>query len=277
MLGDPISHSLSPVLHRAGYAAVGLAWEYDAHRVPAGGLADFLARCVAQDRAAQDRAGDGAWRGLSLTMPLKREAISVADVVSDVAVAAGAANTLILDSGSVRADNTDVPGALAAIRERTKQDLRRASILGGGATAGSMLLALAEAGCREFQVHMRDTTRAAETLAVAERFSASLQVEVVGIADPPSGDILVSTIPASAQTAALTSAGAHMPIVFDVIYDPWPTPIASAALASGALVLGGLDLLVHQAAIQFTIFTGLPAPVAAMRQAGEAALAGQMS
>lgn len=265
VLGDPIAHSLSPLLHRAAYVAVGLPWTYDAYRVPAGGLADFLTTVVGTDPL---------WRGLSLTMPLKREALVLADIVSERAVAAGAANTLVLDRGRLLADNTDVPGAAAALRERTSHEVHSASIVGGGATAGSMLLALAESGCREFRILVRSADRAAETLAVAERFSESLKVEVVGLEAEPIGDIVVSTIPASAQTPDLAAAAARRPIVFDVIYDPWPTPMAAAGLASGAVVVGGLDLLVHQAALQFAIFTDLPAPLSAMRLAAETAVAG---
>ena len=106
VLGDPVAHSLSPALHRAGYAAVGLDWTYDAHRVVAGGLSAFV------------RSLDASWRGLSLTMPLKREAVELASDVSPVARLAGAANTLLLVDGALHADNTDVPGAVAALRAR---------------------------------------------------------------------------------------------------------------------------------------------------------------
>src|SRR5688500_1628185 len=106
VLGDPVAHSLSPALHRAAYAESGLDWTYDAHRVGAGELGRFVAGLGAQ------------WRGLSLTMPLKREALALADEATDRARQAGAANTLVLDAGRRLADNTDVPGALAAIRER---------------------------------------------------------------------------------------------------------------------------------------------------------------
>ena len=108
VLGDPIAHSLSPVLHRAAYDALGLDWSYDAHRVPSGGLAAFLGG-LAED-----------WRGLSLTMPLKREALPLVDRLSDRARLAGAVNTLLIeDDGTRLGDNTDLPGAAAAIRERT--------------------------------------------------------------------------------------------------------------------------------------------------------------
>ncbi|MCW2795672.1 MAG: shikimate dehydrogenase, partial [Nocardioides sp.] len=125
VLGDPVAHSLSPVLHRAGYAALGLDWEYDARRVPSGGLPGFLETL------------DESWRGLSLTMPLKREAMPLADNVSERAALVGAANTLVLDDGAVHADNTDLPGAVAALRERYAGAVTGGTVLGGGATAAS--------------------------------------------------------------------------------------------------------------------------------------------
>lgn len=260
VLGDPIAHSLSPVLHRAGYAALGLDWSYDAHRVPSGGLAGFLATL------------DPTWRGLSLTMPLKREAMPLLTAVSERGRMAGAVNTLVLEDDGLAGDNTDVPGAVAAIRERHAGPIERAAILGGGATAASALLALAELGCRRFVLHVRDPARAAETLAAADRFPASLEVRTASLAAPVAGDVVVSTIPAVAQDAALLERTADVPVVFEVLYDPWPTPLARAALESRRTLVGGLDLLVHQAAWQFEIFTGRAAPLAPMRAAGEAAL-----
>jgi len=249
------------VLHRAGYAATGLSWEYDAHRVAAGGLADYLA------------GRDGSWRGLSLTMPLKREAVGLVDTLTDVARQAGAANTLVLDAG-VRGENTDVPGAAAALAERDVA-ARTATILGGGATATSVGLALADRGVEELLVLVRDPVRGAETL---ERLSGSgVAVEVADLAtEPVTGDLVVSTIPAAAQDDDLVCRCAGVPAVFEVVYDPWPTPLAAAALRQGQVLVSGLDLLVHQAALQFALFTGLPAPVAAMRAAGEQSLADRM-
>ena len=136
MLGDPIAHSLSPALHRAAYAAWGLDWEYDAHRVPAGGLGAFV-----------DDLGP-EWRGVSVTAPLKREAAERADVVSPAVAMAGVANTLVRDSGRWHADNTDIPGAAAALRERWTSEISAATVLGGGATAASVGLALAGLGAR---------------------------------------------------------------------------------------------------------------------------------
>jgi len=259
VLGDPIAHSLSPVLHDAGYAARGLDWTYEAHRVAEGGLPGFLATL------------DDSWRGLSLTMPLKREAAGLATVVSDRARLAGAANTLILRRPGMLADNTDIPGAVAAIRERYDGQVTAATILGGGATATSTALALCDLGATTVRLLVRSPERAAETVTAVRRHPSAPQVLVGQLAtDPVEGEVVVSTIPAEAQTDDLVARATQAPVVFEVLYHPWPTPLAAAA--TGVLV-GGLDLLVHQAAVQFEMFTGEEAPLPAMRAAGEAELA----
>jgi shikimate dehydrogenase len=260
VLGDPIAHSLSPALHRAGYAALGLDWSYDAVRVPAGGLETYMGDL------------DGTWRGLSLTMPLKREAMTLADRLSDRATLVGAANTLVLVDGAAHADNTDLPGAVAALRERWDGELRSGTVLGAGATAASTGLALVEAGAREVTLLVRAPERATETVAAIERHPSGPTVRVASLAtDVPVGEVLVSTIPADAQVPDLVGRCAEVPVLFEVLYAPWPTPLAAAA--EDRVLVSGLDLLVHQAAYQFEIFTGSPAPVAEMRAAGEAALA----
>ncbi len=260
VLGDPIAHSLSPVLHRAAYDATGLDWSYDAVRVSAGGLAAHLA------------ALDGSWRGLSLTMPLKREALSLADTVSARARLAGAANTLVLVDREVHADNTDLPGAAAAIRERYDGPVTSATVLGAGATAASVGLALCDLGARSLLLLVRDPSRATETVAAIERHPDAPRVELGSLTDGrPRGEVLVSTIPAAAQDVALVARCADPAVLFEVVYDPWPTPLAAAA--GERVLVSGLDLLVHQAALQFSIFSGLPAPLERMRDAGLRALA----
>jgi shikimate dehydrogenase len=267
VVGDPIAHSLSPLLHRAGYAAHGLDWTYNAHLVPSGGLPVFLESL------------DPSWRGLSLTMPLKREAVALATSLTDRARIAGAANTLVLSEGAVLGDNTDIPGVAAALRERYAGPVDGAMILGGGATAASAGLALCDLGAREISLVVRSRHRAQETLdAVASHPSrpivrvhplAAHDVAEIGGRVP----VVVSTIPVVAQTPELLARVAGVPVVFEVLYDPWPTPLAAAADANGQILVGGLDLLVHQAAVQFALFTGLEAPIEAMRAAGEAELA----
>jgi shikimate dehydrogenase len=254
VLGDPIAHSLSPALHRAGYAAVGLDWTYDAHRVAAGELSGFI------------RGLDASWRGLSLTMPLKREAMGLADAVAPVARVAGAANTLLLVDGSLHADNTDVPGAVAALRAAYDGPVTHATILGGGATAASTALAMVELGARSVTLLVRSPARAAETLAAIDRHPARPAVTVGSLDDDPVvGDVVDSSIPAEAQSEDLVDRCAAVPAVFEVLYDPWPTPLAASA--GDRVLVTGLDLLLHQAALQFEIFTGLAAPVDAMRAA----------
>ena len=256
VLGDPIAHSLSPALHRAAYAACGLDWQYDAHRVSAGGLAGFV------DGLGQE------WRGLSVTAPLKREAAARAEVVSPVVAMAGAANTLVREHGGAwHADNTDVPGAVAALRERWDGQVGAGTVIGGGATAASIGLALADLGARTVVLLVRDASRAAPAVAALGRHPRSPAVEVSSIGEAAVlGDVVVSTVPAAAQTPDLVERCAGVPVVFEVVYDPWPTPLArSVAEGTDRVLVTGLDLLVHQAALQFERFTGLPAPLAAMR------------
>lgn len=259
VLGDPIAHSLSPVLHRAAYDATGLDWTYDAVQVRSGGLADHLAGL------------DATWRGLSLTMPLKREAIPLAHSVSARATLVGAANTLLLVEGELHADNTDLPGAAAALRERYDGPVAAATILGAGATAASVGLALCDLGARSVLLLARDPARAEETVAAIERHPEAPRVEVGSLGTfRAAGEVVVSTVPAEAQDDDLVARCADAAVIFDVVYDPWPTPLAAAA--GDRVLVSGLDLLVHQAALQFSIFTGLPAPLERMREAGLQAL-----
>lgn len=263
MLGSPIAHSLSPALHRAGYRAAGLDWSYQACEVGDGELAGFLDGL------------DERWRGLSLTMPLKRSVVPLLDELSAPAQRARAVNTVVLEADRRVGHNTDIGGAATAIRERWKGPLDTAVILGGGATAASVLLALADLGCRQVSLAVRDPGRAARTLEAAGRHPGAPWVDVLPLgATPGPADILVATIPAAAQTAQVVALADRVPVIFEVSYHPWPTPLAAFAEARGRVLVSGLDLLVHQAALQFTLMTGLAdAPVAAMRSAGQQALA----
>jgi shikimate dehydrogenase len=263
VLGSPIEHSLSPVLHRAAYAAAGLNWSYDAREVREADLPGFI------------DALDDEWRGLSLTMPLKRTVVPLLDELSERAEQARAANTVILEDRRRVGHNTDIPGAVAAINERFSGPVESAMILGGGATASSTLLALADLGCRTITLVVRDASRAVETLEAASRHPARPDVDVRTFSTAPAEvDILVSTIPAAAQAELAVGLAEKARVVFDVVYDPWPTPLASFAGAEARTLVSGLDLLVHQACGQFTLMTGIAdAPVEAMRQAGERALA----
>ncbi len=268
VLGDPIDHSLSPVIHRAAYDALGLTgWQYDAVLVAAGGLGRFL-----------DGLDPARWRGLSLTMPLKREAVPLLGSYDEWVAGTGACNTILVEpDGSRHGLNTDVTGALMVLGEHDEAPLKDVVVLGGGATATSVLLALAERGMAQATLVVREPGRAAETVhaVAAHRSAPSVEVRTVDeVADASqAADVLVSTVPASAQTPDLLAAVAEIPLVFEVVYEPWPTPLAAAAARSGRTVISGLDLLVAQAVNQVTAMTGrFDVPVGAMRRAAEDAL-----
>lgn len=273
VLGDPVAHSLSPVIHRAAYDALGLdGWHYDAVAVPGGGLAGFV-----------EGLDPAQWRGLSLTMPLKREALPLLDTSDDWVRLSAACNTMVLDENGRRHGlNTDVTGALAVLGDHRDLPLERAVVLGGGATAASLLLALAEQGVRRATLVVRDPARAQETVRVARAHPRAPEVEVRRLDAVTTGvleaDVVVSTVPASAQVPALLAAVSDVPLVFEVVYEPWPTPLADSARRAGHTVLSGLDLLVAQAVDQVTAMTGRPdVPVAAMRAAAEDALASRLA
>ncbi len=266
VLGSPITHSLSPALHRAGYRAAGLSgWEYDAHEVEADDLAGFVG-------------GLGPdWRGLSLTMPLKEVAADVATTVDAVARRAGAANTLVRRAdGGWDATNTDVVGVVRALAPHLPEGARRALVLGAGATARSAVLALAELGVTTLTVRARDAGRAADLLAWALDLGTGIRNGSVAALGPwvtTRDDVVVSTLPGTAGDAAAAGVrAAHAGILLDVVYAGWPTPLARAAESAGMTVVSGLDMLVHQAAEQFRLFTGVEAPVEAMAAAGREAL-----
>ncbi|GAA3967883.1 shikimate dehydrogenase [Thermobifida alba] len=267
VLGSPIAHSLSPVLHTAGYTALGIAdrWHYGRHECDERGLAAFLDGC------------DDSWAGLSLTMPLKKVALTLADEVEETAVEVGGANTIVFRDGRRHAYNTDVAGITEALREAGVRRLDTVTILGAGATAASALAAVRRLGATEpgaVTVLARDLARTGDLAAAAERMSA--EVALAPLADIDEHlrvDLVVSTVPAGAADRWAPAVAASSAAVFDVVYAPWPTVLGAAAAGAGSTVIGGFPMLLHQAAAQLTLMTGRPAPVEAMRVAGEAELA----
>jgi shikimate dehydrogenase len=260
VLGRPIAHSLSPVLHRAAYAALGLAgWRYDAVECDDAGLPGFVDRLGAE------------WVGLSLTMPLKRVALEVADEVAPLAAQVGAANTLLLD-GPRRAENTDVAGILGALRDAGAGPVESALVLGAGGTAQAALAALRDVGVTEPEVVVRDPNRADELRATAERLGTGVRIlDWTHLALAAKADLVLSTVPAGVADRAAALPWSSRTTVLDVVYAPWPTPLAAAAAAAGCRVASGLAMLLHQACAQVELMTGHPAPVAAMRDALAAA------
>ncbi len=260
VLGSPIAHSLSPVLHTAAYEALGLEhWEYTAERVDDD---RFLAHVAALDPS---------WRGLSLTMPLKEVAFDAVAAASPVAVATGAVNTLVRRAdGAWEGDNTDVHGIAAGLAESGVSRADRAVLVGSGATARSAVAALAALGVRHVDFMVRAEVRAA-TLAQAS--DAGMTTTRLAMGDwPRHVDLVVSTVPSGGSSAAqsLPEGGRAL---LDVVYGGGSSPFADAARSRGYVVVPGTTMLLHQAAEQVRLMTGYAAPVEAMRTALDAAIA----
>ncbi|GHE02313.1 shikimate dehydrogenase [Streptomyces alanosinicus] len=265
VLGKPIAHSLSPVLHRAAYDALGLAeWSYDRFEVDEAGLPGFLEELGPQ------------WAGLSLTMPLKRAVIPLLDEVSETAASVDAVNTVVFtEDGRRLGDNTDIPGIVAALREHGIEQVESAAILGAGATASSALAALARICTGEVVAYVRSEARAAEMRRWGERLDVEVRTaDWTDAARALSAPLVIATTPAGTTDALAAAVPERPATLFDVLYDPWPTELAARWSMFGGAVVGGLDLLVHQAVLQVERMTGRsPAPLDAMRRAGEKALA----
>jgi shikimate dehydrogenase len=264
--GKPIGHSLSPVVHTAGYAAAGLlTWRYTAIECAEPELPGLVAGLGPE------------WAGLSLTMPLKEVGLTLAAAASPVAAAIGAANTLVRrPDGTWFADNTDVPGMVRVLTDAGLAAEPTVTVLGGGGTARAALAAAAQLGAAAVTV----VTRRPDALAALAPAADALGVQLVGAswADAPAtfdADAVISTVPKGAADELATAVHWRPgTVLFDAIYDPWPTPLAAAAAGHGIAVVSGLDLLLAQALGQFEQFTGVtPAPEAAMRAALTAAAA----
>jgi shikimate dehydrogenase len=259
--GSPIEHSLSPVLHRAAYAALGLTdWSYDRREVDVAGFPAAFAVLGPE------------WRGLSLTMPLKEVAATVARTVSDTARETGAVNTLVRDADGWTAHNTDVHGIIEALAEVGCTSPGTAVVVGSGATARSAVRALEELGARSVTLMVRAQVRP-ETVEQARR--AGLAVEVVALGAWHVADVVVSTVPpGTVPLDRLPEAPTRHAAVLDVVYGEGRTALQDAAAGRGWAVAEGTAMLLHQAARQVRLMTGLEAPVEAMRAALASARAG---
>lgn len=255
--GSPIAHSLSPVLHRAAHAALGLEhWTYEAREVDEAGFAAALSGL------------DRSWRGLSLTMPLKELALTSAVSASDTARETGAANTLVRHPDGWHAHNTDVHGIATALRVAGCGVVTTALVIGSGATARSAVAALARSGTQAVTLMVRDRPRP-ETVAQAK--ASGLRVEVVPMGVWSPHDVVVSTVPPDAVRGLGSfppnERDGGRPTVLDVVYGQGETPLEGAARRAGWVIARGVDMLLHQATEQVTLMTGLPAPVEAMQAA----------
>lgn len=259
MLGSPIAHSLSPLLHNAGYAALGLSdWRYTLADLAEEDLAEFVDGL------------DESWRGLSLTMPLKEAAFDVASTVSEIARQAGSINTLVRrPDGSWEGHNTDVAGIVAALRHLDLGE--EAVVIGAGATARSAVLAVRDLGIRSVTVAARRVEPARRLAALAEEHGLAARVVELAEWAGTGSRLVLSTVPVGASDALVDAArrsGAGLDVIlFDVVYADWPTPLAATVTRAGGQAVSGLEMLVHQAALQFELFTGHAVDPAVLRAA----------
>jgi shikimate dehydrogenase len=260
VIGSPVRHSLSPLLHNAALRACGLDWAYLAFEVPAGAAPQAIAGACAL-----------GLRGLSVTMPHKQAAAEAADRASSAVRLLGAANTLLFHEDGIRAESTDGEGFVAGLRERGFEPSgARCGVIGAGGAGRAVVLALATAGAAEVAVWARSADRAAAAAGLAASGQGRAVAAPAQLVD---ADLLVNATPLGMAghdgpqlLAGLGSFHGGQTVV-DLVYDPVETPLLQLAARGGAAVINGLPMLVHQAARQFELFTGEPAPLAAMWEA----------
>lgn len=263
VLGSPIEHSLSPVLHRAAYRALDLDWEYSAVEVDQETLRDFWTHI------------DDSWVGLSLTMPLKVAVMPYLRSVSARASSVHAANTVIFHQGEASGHNTDIPGMIHALDQVQPQAelVRSAAIIGGGATARSAVAASIERHGKGLAITIcaRRGEQAYELVKLAEALGG--RADVLDWQDrraAMTADVVISTIPGGSDSQLPLPAS--MGVLLDVAYDPWPSDLVTRWRDAGGVAATGADLLLWQAVHQVELMTQRSAPVAAMRDALTSAL-----
>jgi shikimate dehydrogenase len=262
VIGRPIAHSLSPRLHNAAFDALGLDWVSVAFAVDGGRAAE-----------AMEAMRTLGITGLSVTMPHKHEAAAAMDELTPVATRLGVVNCVTLHDGRLVGDSTDGAGFLAALERGAHFDPagRRCLVVGAGGAGRAVILALAEAGATEVIVVNRSAPAAADAAHLAGT------VGRVGVAaEIAHADLIVQATSLGMAAGDQPDALAFDPgflhdgqVVADLVYNPTVTPILAAATARGATTVGGLGMLVHQAALAIERWTQQTAPVEAMWAAVE--------
>jgi shikimate dehydrogenase len=268
VIGDPVDHSLSPVLHNAAFTALGLDWIYLALAVARGRVPDAITGVRALGLS-----------GLSVTMPHKAPVAAEMDQLSPTAARLGAVNTVTRRAEELVGDSTDGDGFLAALRIDEGWDPagRRCAVLGAGGAARAVILALAEAGAATVSVVARRPAAAEEAVALAGPAG-----RVAGIAAVADAELVVNATPVG-MIDDRPAGGLPLELdpgwlgsgqlVVDLIYAPPSTALLEAARAAGARVANGLGTLIHQAALQSRLWTGMDPPLEVMSAAAVAALA----
>jgi shikimate dehydrogenase len=271
LLGYPVEHSRSPAMHGAAFRALGMDWSYEA-------IAVEPERFDAAVRSLVER----GYAGANVTIPHKLRALEVADSASEVARAAGAANTLVFSSGRIAADNTDAAGFLAALRERAEPEApegMRALVLGAGGAARAVVYALLGAGATGVSVWNRHPERALALVDELAGLAVGENLRAVPEPDAGAADLIVN-----ATSVGMAPPGAGEPnpedfkelrlsadalddrqVIVDLAYRDGVTALVREARARGMRCVDGLDVLVHQGAVSFGLWTGVQPPLEAMR------------
>jgi len=272
VIGSPIEHSLSPVIHRAAWAQLGVdGWEYRRLEQDADSLPRFIGGL----------GGDCA--GLSVTMPCKQAVMPLLDAIDPLASAVGAVNTVVPSSGVLAGFNTDVTGISSAIRRACSQADRAlptsAVVLGARATASSALAALGELGIVTSTVAARRFGGPGSVVAASSRLGVSIDQVLWSDRDAvlravSGADLVISTLPAGvADPIAEHMTVREGQVLLDVVYFPRDTALRSAFERNGGIVAEGTDMLIFQAAAQVQLMTGRAPKTDVMRGALEAELA----
>ena len=243
VLGSPVAHSLSPLLHSSAYRLLGLDWRYTAIEVTEAMLPEFVA------------SRDASWRGLSLTMPLKRAIGPLLDTHDSPSALLGVTNTVLFDGSRQHGFNTDVAGIVGALTSHGVTACHTVDLIGAGATASSALLACADLGARHITAWVRTPGSEAELRQLADHIGMTFSAQPLaecGAGRTP-GSLVVSTVPGGTELPSFPQAEPGE-VFFDVAYDPWPTPAAARWTQDGGVVISGIHMLIHQAVRQIRIF-----------------------
>lgn len=254
VLGKPISHSLSPVLHNAAYQALGLDHSYSKFEVAADELGSFLSSL------------DSDWLGISLTMPLKEVAFEFADSIDEIAALTGSINTLVLGD-RVRAFNTDVFGIVDAVNEAGLDEISSGVIFGSGATARSALVALSQLGAQSINCVARNEVDIKTMAVLALELGLAFQPTSLEDSDWMNVDVVINSTPAGVLDDIAREVLSPTGLLLDVVYNPWPTQLAASWAVTGGSIVSGLNMLLHQAGHQVSLMTGESAPIPQMRDA----------
>jgi len=256
VIGDPIDHSLSPAAHNAAFRELGMDCSYIAYRVRRGELRDGLASLAAARMA-----------GFNVTIPHKVEIMGMLDSADAECEAAGACNTVAVRGGRLEGHNTDVAGFMAPLEARgTAVRGTTALVLGSGGAARAAVTGLARAGAKRITV----AARSAERAGALARMAGAEPAPLARAGALPPADIVVNATPLGMRGEACPLPAGSVrqgATVYEVVYRPMKTALVEMALACGATVIYGHEMLLAQAMLSFEIWHGRPAPEGAMRRA----------